>query len=44
MTTNVHAAFNRPFGFLAAHRLSRLVLAAGWVTDPQPYREDRSSW
>ncbi|MCM9076828.1 proteinase inhibitor I4 serpin [Streptomyces spororaveus] len=26
--------FDRPFGFLAVHRASRLVLAAGWVTDP----------
>ncbi|MFK0043753.1 serpin family protein [Streptomyces sp. NPDC090741] len=27
-------AFHRPFGFLAAHRTSRLVLAAGWVAEP----------
>ncbi|MER6443699.1 serpin family protein [Streptomyces venezuelae] len=27
--------FDRPFGFLAVHRTSRLVLAAGWVTDPE---------
>ncbi|MFI5859860.1 serpin family protein [Streptomyces sp. NPDC051546] len=27
-------AFRRPFGFLTVHRTSRLVLAAGWVTDP----------
>ncbi|WP_431041345.1 serpin family protein [Streptomyces sp. P1-3] len=26
--------FDRPFGFLAVHRASGLVLAAGWVTDP----------
>ncbi|MFJ4183633.1 serpin family protein [Kitasatospora sp. NPDC089509] len=26
--------FHRPFGFLAVHRLSGLVLAAGWVTEP----------
>ncbi|MFD0120776.1 serpin family protein [Streptomyces virginiae] len=26
--------FDRPFGFLAVHRTSRLVLAAGWVTEP----------
>ncbi|MFD9355662.1 serpin family protein [Streptomyces sp. NPDC060031] len=32
-------AFHRPFGFLAVHRTSRLVLAAGWVTDPLPYEE-----
>ncbi|MFJ6048518.1 serpin family protein [Streptomyces sp. NPDC092307] len=27
--------FDRPFGFLAVHRDTRLVLAAGWVTDPE---------
>ncbi|MFI2759499.1 serpin family protein [Streptomyces echinatus] len=36
-TTVVRAAFDRPFGFLAADRDSRLVLAAGWVSDPAPY-------
>ncbi|MEU8773586.1 serpin family protein [Streptomyces sp. NPDC048606] len=40
----VHASFRRPFGFLAVHRVSRLVLAAGWVTDPQPYRETPGGW
>ncbi|MGW1611051.1 serpin family protein [Streptomyces sp. NPDC002285] len=40
VTTTVRATYDRPFGFLALHRHSRLVLAAGWVTDPQPYRED----
>ncbi|MFD4634940.1 serpin family protein [Streptomyces sp. NPDC058284] len=40
VTTEVHATFDRPFGFLAVHRTSRLALAAGWVTDPEPYRED----
>ncbi|GAA3975465.1 serpin family protein [Streptomyces plumbiresistens] len=39
-TTSVRATFDRPFGFLAMHRASRLVLAAGWVTDPTPFRED----
>ncbi|MEV5879993.1 serpin family protein [Streptomyces sp. NPDC052101] len=39
VTTRVDAAFDRPFGFLALHRHSRLVLAAGWVTDPLPYPE-----
>ncbi|KKD05601.1 serpin family protein [Streptomyces sp. WM6386] len=34
------ADFDRPFGFLAVHRETRLVLAAGWVTDPGPHRED----
>ncbi|MER6060379.1 serpin family protein [Streptomyces sp. NPDC001792] len=37
VTRRVDAAFDRPFGFLALHRHSRLVLAAGWVTDPLPY-------
>ncbi|MGW2486043.1 hypothetical protein ACWCV9_02330 [Streptomyces sp. NPDC001606] len=32
---HVYARFRRPFGFLAVHRASRLVLASGWVTDPQ---------
>ncbi|MER6203599.1 serpin family protein [Streptomyces sp. NPDC001586] len=27
--------FDRPFGFLAVHRTSRLVLAAGWVSEPE---------
>ncbi|MEV5430117.1 serpin family protein [Streptomyces sp. NPDC052701] len=40
LTTVVEAVFDRPFGFLAVHRHSRLVLAAGWVTDPEPFRED----
>ncbi|KIZ15110.1 serpin family protein [Streptomyces natalensis] len=30
----VSATFDRPFGFLARHRESGLVLVAGWVTDP----------
>ncbi|MBL1109820.1 proteinase inhibitor I4 serpin [Streptomyces sp. 5-8] len=36
-TTVVRVAFDRPFGFLAADRDSRLVLMAGWVTEPAPY-------
>ncbi|MFD8145948.1 serpin family protein [Streptomyces sp. NPDC059708] len=48
--------FDRPFGFLAVHRTSRLVLAAGWVSDPLPYaappektleeklREEEEAW
>uniref|UniRef100_A0AAU2K2D1 Proteinase inhibitor I4 serpin n=1 Tax=Streptomyces sp. NBC_00049 TaxID=2903617 RepID=A0AAU2K2D1_9ACTN len=32
--------FDRPFGFLAVHRTSRLVLAAGWVTDPAVFVEE----
>ncbi|MGX7671707.1 serpin family protein [Plantactinospora sp. DSM 117369] len=34
----VRATFDRPFGFLAVHRGSGLVLVAGWVTDPDPYQ------
>lgn len=30
----VTVTFQRPFGFLAVHRESGLVLVAGWVTDP----------
>ncbi|MXM65152.1 proteinase inhibitor I4 serpin [Streptomyces sp. HUCO-GS316] len=40
VTTTITATFDRPFAFLAVHRHSRLVLAAGWVTDPKPFRED----
>ncbi|MFD8232915.1 serpin family protein [Streptomyces sp. NPDC059696] len=39
VTTLISAAFDRPFGFLALHRHTRLVLTAGWVTDPLPYPE-----
>ncbi|MGE7387211.1 serpin family protein [Streptomyces sp. NPDC004126] len=38
-TRHAQARFDRPFGFLAVHRTSRLVLAAGWVTDPLPYEQ-----
>jgi hypothetical protein len=31
------ASFDRPFGFLAIHRPSDLVLACGWVTNPDEY-------
>ncbi|MFF1409196.1 serpin family protein [Streptomyces sp. NPDC058289] len=43
-------AFHRPFGFLAVHRTSRLVLAAGWVAEPLPYEvkdhaaEEAEAW
>ncbi|MFJ9773178.1 serpin family protein [Kitasatospora sp. NPDC101157] len=47
----VHLSFGRPFGFLAVHRLSGLVLAAGWVTEPDrgedPWgfgAEEREEW
>ncbi|MER7342147.1 serpin family protein [Streptomyces sp. NPDC000075] len=43
-STEVHAHFERPFGFLAVHQASRLVLASGWVTDPQPYRAAPMDW
>lgn len=47
VTTHISAAFDRPFGFLALHRHTRLVLTAGWVTDPLPLpehdRDDDSS-
>ncbi|MFC9825514.1 serpin family protein [Streptomyces erythrochromogenes] len=36
VTTMISAAFDRPFAFLALHRHTRLVLTAGWVTDPTP--------
>ncbi|GAA4341258.1 hypothetical protein GCM10023086_77460 [Streptomyces venetus] len=39
VTTRISAAFDRPFGFLALHRHTRLVLTAGWVTDPLPLPE-----
>ncbi|MFE5623443.1 serpin family protein [Streptomyces virginiae] len=39
VTTRISAAFDRPFGFLALHRHTRLVLTAGWVTDPLPAPE-----
>ncbi|MFC5746366.1 serpin family protein [Actinomadura rugatobispora] len=35
----LHAAFDRPFGFLARHRPSGLVLLAGWVAEPQDWPE-----
>jgi serine protease inhibitor len=30
----VRVSFDRPFGFYATHRESGLILAAGWVTEP----------
>ncbi|MEU3337994.1 serpin family protein [Streptomyces sp. NPDC006668] len=45
VTTSISAAFDRPFGFLALHRHTRLVLTAGWITDPLPYpRYDEEDW
>ncbi|TJZ57496.1 serpin family protein [Streptomyces piniterrae] len=37
----VSARFDRPFGFLAVHRASGLVLVAGWVTDPDGWDHSR---
>ncbi|MFJ7148650.1 serpin family protein [Streptomyces sp. NPDC100445] len=36
-TTVVRVAFDRPFAFLTTDRESRLILLAGWVTDPSPH-------
>ncbi|MEU3978631.1 serpin family protein [Streptomyces sp. NPDC026672] len=36
-TTVVRAVFDRPFGFLAVHRETRLALTAGWVAEPAAY-------
>ena len=36
-------AFNRPFGFLARHRPTGLVLLAGWVAEPEDWPEDVST-
>ncbi|WP_416972071.1 serpin family protein [Streptomyces sp. 4F14] len=33
-TRTVEARFDRPFGFLAVHRATGLVLMAGWVAEP----------
>lgn len=31
----ISVTYDRPFGFLAVHRASGLVLTAGWVTEPE---------
>ncbi|MEY9875330.1 serine protease inhibitor [Streptacidiphilus sp. MAP12-33] len=36
----VELTIDRPHGFLAVHRTSRLVLAAGWVGQPKDYEDD----
>ncbi|MFE2323158.1 serpin family protein [Streptomyces sp. NPDC059385] len=36
----VHVRYDRPFGFVAVHRTSRLVLAAGWVAEPDRVRSE----
>ena len=39
--TFVEATFDRPFGFIAVHRPSRLAVVAGWVDSPfQPTEQD----
>ncbi|MFF7249758.1 serpin family protein [Embleya sp. NPDC008237] len=38
-TREISVRFDRPFAFLALHRTSRLVLNAGWVTDPDTFEE-----
>jgi len=34
----IRVEFDRPFGFLAQHRTSGLILAAGWVAEPESYQ------
>ncbi len=36
---SVSVRFDRPFGFVAVHRPTGLVLVAGWVADPEAWRE-----
>ncbi|MGH6656783.1 MAG: serpin family protein [Actinocrinis sp.] len=36
-TRHLTASFDRPFGFVAVHRPTGLVLVSGWVTDPDDY-------
>ena len=36
----VDVCFDRPFGFVARHRPTGLVLLAGWVAEPQEWPED----
>jgi len=41
-TRVIRLTFDRPFGFLAVDRLSRLVLFAGWLEHPAPYNPAES--
>jgi serine protease inhibitor len=34
----IRVELDRPFGFFASHRVSGLILAAGWVAEPEPYQ------
>ncbi|MFI6851878.1 serpin family protein [Streptomyces sp. NPDC050416] len=43
-TVRAVAVFERPFGLLAVHRETNLVLAAGWVADPKPFPEDEDAY
>jgi hypothetical protein len=36
--TLIRVVFDRPFGFLAVHRPTGLVLVAGWVGEPEPWQ------
>ncbi|GAA2342505.1 serpin family protein [Dactylosporangium salmoneum] len=40
----VQVRFDRPFGFLAVHRPSGLVLFAGWVAEPEPWDAQPEPW
>lgn len=33
----IRVEFDRPFGFVASHRTSGLILAVGWVAEPEAY-------
>ena len=34
----ISVLLDRPFGFFASHRAGGLILAAGWVAEPEPYQ------
>ncbi|MEU1388527.1 MULTISPECIES: serpin family protein [unclassified Nonomuraea] len=36
---HVELDFSRPFVFLTVDRRSRLIMAAGWVTEPEPWSD-----
>jgi serine protease inhibitor len=39
-TKVVRAVFNRPFAYYAVHRSSGLILAAGWVAEPEGFEPE----
>ncbi|MFF8835782.1 serpin family protein [Streptomyces sp. NPDC015130] len=41
---HIRLAFDRPFGFLAVHRTSRLVLSAGWIAEPVDHVFDEDDY